>query len=106
MRSGVRNGRLPRRALALVVAVVTAAALPGIAVRSTYAARAAVDEPQYLLTALSLAEDGDLDLADELAEERWRSFATQAPPVQTAVLPGGRQVSPHDPLLPVLLAIP
>ena len=30
--------------------------------RATYGARTTADEPQYLLSALSLAEDGDLSL--------------------------------------------
>jgi hypothetical protein len=89
----------------LVVAVAaTLAAAAGIGVRSTYGAAAAVDEPQYLLSALSLAEDGDLDIADELAARRWSAYAAAQLPVQTATLDGGRQLSPHDPLLPLLLA--
>ena len=101
----------PRRMpFALVISalavVVTAVCLLGIGVRSTYGGRAAVDEPEYLLTALSLAEDGDLDISDELAAERWRDFHDAALPVQTAALPGNRRISPHDPLLPVLLAVP
>ena len=99
-----------RRAVnAAVVAVAVLAALAagaGIGVRGIVAAHVAVDEVQYLLTALSLAEDGDLDIADELAEQRWRPFADESPPVQTSVRPDGSQVSPHDPLLPLLLAVP
>jgi len=82
------------------------AAGAGIGVRGIGAAHVAVDEVQYLLTALSLAEDGNLDIADELAEQRWRPFADEPPPVQTSVRPDGSQVSPHDPLLPLLLAVP
>lgn len=67
-------------------------------------ARAAVDEPQYLLSALSLAEDGDLDISDELAEARAVPYHPGALPVQTAAQPDGSQLSPHDPLLAVLLA--
>ena len=99
-----------RRSLALaMVAVAAVAALAGLAgsgVRSTFGGEAAVDEPQYLLTALSLAEDGDLDISDELADRRWRDFHDARLPVQTAELADGRQVSPHDPLLPLLLAVP
>ena len=94
---------------AAIVAVVLLAALAagaGIGVRGIGAAHVAVDEVQYLLTALSLAEDGNLDIADELAEQRWRPFADEPPPVQTSVRPDGSQVSPHDPLLPLLLAVP
>jgi hypothetical protein len=93
-------------AMMTVAVVALGAALAGLGVRSTFGGRAAVDEPQYLLSALSLAEDGDLDIADELAARRWRAFADAELPVQTRVLPGGRQISPHDPLLPLLLAVP
>jgi hypothetical protein len=92
--------------LVLVALLAFAAALPGLGVRSTFGGHAAVDEPQYLLSALSLYEDGDLDIADELRGRRWATFHQAALPVQTAVLDGGRQLSPHDPLLPLLLAIP
>jgi hypothetical protein len=100
----------PRRAVlgvaALVGALVLLASAAGIPVRATYGAQLTADEPQYLLSALSLAEDGDLNIADELAAERWRDFHEIDLPEQTRPLPGGRRVSPHDPLLPVLLAGP
>jgi len=99
------NRRL-RVATALVFAVAVVAAVLGIGVRATFAGHVAVDEPQYVLTALSLAEDGDLDISDELAERRWRVFFDKELPVQTAVLDDGRQISPHDPLLPLVLALP
>jgi hypothetical protein len=95
-----------RLAMVLVALVATMAAGAGIAVRATYGGRAAVDEPEYLLTALSLGEDRDLSIADELAGERWRAFHDAELPVQAALLEGGRRVSPHDPLLPALLAVP
>ncbi len=81
-------------------------ALPGIGVRATYGAQLTADEPHYLITAISLAEDGDLDVSDELAEERWRSFHQAQLPIQEQVLDDGRQLAPHDPLLPLLLAVP
>lgn len=86
--------------------VATVAALLGIGVRSTFGAHVAVDEPQYLLTAMSLFEDFDLDISDELAERRWEPWGGRELPVQTEVLEGGAQISPHDPLLPLLLAVP
>lgn len=95
-----------RRALALVFIVATVAAAAGIGVRATFGAHVAVDEVQYLLSAVSLAEDGDLDISDEWAQQRWADFADREPPVQTEVLAGGRELSPHDPLLPILLAAP
>ncbi|HEX2177443.1 MAG TPA: hypothetical protein VHG70_16185 [Nocardioidaceae bacterium] len=82
------------------------AAVLGIGVDATYGAQAGVDEPQYLLSALSLAEDGDLDISDELAAQRWRDFHADDLPVQTEPFPDGSEISPHDPLLPVLLAVP
>ncbi len=98
-----------RRTLLTLVAVgaVTSGVVAlGIGVRSTFGGQAAVDEPQYLLSALSLWQDGDLDISNQLAANAERPFHQAELPVQTAVLAGGRQVSPHDPLLPVLLALP
>jgi hypothetical protein len=96
-----------RRVATLAVAAIGfAAAALGIGVHSLDTAWAGVDEPQYLFTAISLGEDGNLDISDEIAQERWRAFAAVAPPVQTAVRADGSQVSPHDPLLPLVLALP
>jgi hypothetical protein len=98
-------GRYRVTALALAVALVAAlAASLGIGVRAIEQAEAAVDEPQYLLSAVSLAEDGDLNIADELADGRASDYHRSPLPVQTAVRADGSQVSPHDPLLPLLLA--
>lgn len=101
---------MTRRRLAVLLALgvaVTAWCSLGIRVRATYGARLTADEPQYVLSAISLAEDRDLDISDELRDERWRAFHSPARlPVQTKVLAGGREVSPHDPLLPLLLAVP
>ena len=69
-------------------------------------ARTTADEPQYLLTAISLATDRDLDIADELVAGRWRAFHALPLPEQTEPLASGRRLSPHDPLLPLLLAAP
>ncbi|MGH9245703.1 MAG: hypothetical protein ACRD29_15575 [Acidimicrobiales bacterium] len=95
-----------RRAMVLAgigTALWCAAAAPA---RATFGARTTADEPQYLLTALSLWEDGSLDIADELADERWRAFHEAPLPEQTKPLDGGRRLSPHDPLLPLVLAVP
>lgn len=80
--------------------------LPGTGVRATRGAHVAVDEPQYLLSATSLAEDLDLDISDELRGQRWREYHEAELPEQTRPLDGGRRVSPHDPLLPLVLAVP
>ena len=66
----------------------------------------AVDEPQYLMTAQSLWADGDLDISNQIAERSWRDYTPVEPPIETVKLPGGREISPHDPLLPILLAAP
>ncbi|HWB70929.1 MAG TPA: hypothetical protein VG452_01830 [Egibacteraceae bacterium] len=98
-----------RRLRAALVGVAAAAALAagaGVGVPGTFNAQTAADEPQYLLSAISLFEDGDLDIADELAAQRWRPFHASGLPEQTRPLPGGRRISPHDPLLPALLAVP
>ena len=66
-----------RRVWAAVVAVgLATAAWCAVAApaRATFGARTTADEPQYLLSAISLWEDGDLDIDDELAAERWRDF--------------------------------
>lgn len=98
-------GRRQRRVLAALGVVVAAWVAVGAGVRATYGARTTADEPQYLLSAISLAEDHDLDIADELAARRWVAFHAPAElPRQTKPLAGGREVSPHDPLLPLLLA--
>ena len=63
------------------------------------------DEPQYLLTALSLGEDLDLDISDEIAAERYRAFhEVRLDPQTLPVNESGQELSPHDPLLPALLA--
>lgn len=95
-----------RLAMVLVGLLTGLAAGLGAGVPSTLGGPAAVDEPQYLLTALSLFEDHDLDIADELAERRYLAFHDTDLPVQTATRPDGRELSPHDPLLPLLLAVP
>ena len=93
-----------RRLLAAVFVVVALWALLGAGVRATHGARVTADEPQYLLSAISIVEDGDLDIADELTAERWRDFHDAQLPRQTEPRPDGSELSPHDPLLPVLLA--
>src|SRR5918992_6125087 len=94
----------PRLHLAMAAVGVLAflAAAAGIVVPATHGTWTTADEPQYLLTAISLAEDRDLDIADELAEGRWRPFHALQLPTQTTPLPDGRRLSPHDPLLPLL----
>jgi hypothetical protein len=94
------------RAALLVGLAVAAWAMIALPARATFATRTTADEPQYLLSALSLWEDHDLAIGDELAARRYRPFHEATLPTQTQVLPDGREVSPHDPLLPALLAVP
>jgi hypothetical protein len=96
----------PAGAVTGVGLIVAAWAMIAIPARATYGTLTTADEPQYLLTALSLFEDGDLHIDDELAEARFVPFHELDLPVQTEVLDNGRQVSPHDPLLPAILAVP
>ncbi|MGP3916976.1 hypothetical protein [Nonomuraea sp. 10N515B] len=102
--TGTATERRLRSAMVLVAAVAIAAAALGIGVRTGFGHHVSSDEPQYLLTALSLFEDRDLDVSDEIAERRWAVFGGTYLPRQTAVLADGRELSPHDPLLAVVLA--
>jgi len=99
-----------RRSLTIAMLVVGAAVAawvaPLAAVRASAGARTTGDEPQYLMTALSLAEDHDLDLADERAHRAYVDFHAPVPLVQERVRDDGSMVSPHDPLLPAVLALP
>lgn len=93
-----------RAALLAVALVGTAAAAAGAWGRASYGARVTGDEPHYLLTAISLAEDGNLDVSDEIEQRRYEAFSEGGLDRQSRPLEGGRLVSPHDPLLPLLLA--
>lgn len=94
-------------AMVVVGGVSFLGALLAIDARATYAARTTADEPQYLLTALSLGEDLDLDISDELSEQAYLPFHEVRVNEQTVDLnESGQRLSPHDPLLPVLLAVP
>lgn len=96
-----------RRHQGAIFVVVLISSLLGIGVRATYGAQVSADEPQYLLTAISLGEDLDLDISDELAEERFRDFHEVNLSQQTIDLTSdGQRISPHDPLLPIILAGP
>lgn len=102
--TGTVAERRLRSAMLLVAVVAIVAAALGIGVRTGFGHHVSSDEPQYLLTALSLFEDRNLDISDEIAERRWLAFGGSYLPRQTAVLADGRELSPHDPLLAVLLA--
>ncbi|WP_102142902.1 hypothetical protein [Mycobacterium hubeiense] len=92
--------------MAGVALVAFLAAALGIGVSATPNEPVAVDEPQYLMTAQSLWADGDLDISNQIAARSWREFTPVEPPIETVTQPDGRQISPHDPLLPIVLAVP
>ncbi len=93
--------------MAAVALWVFAIALPAIGARASYGAQVTADEPQYLITAISIAEDFDLDISDELEQRRFKPFHEINLNPQTIPLDeSGRRISPHDPLLPALLALP
>ena len=101
-----RTISLTQRALLVGLSVFAVAAL-AIQARSTYNAQVTADEPQYLLTAISIGEDFDLDISDEINEGRFRSFhEVNLNPQTIALNDSGQKISPHDPLLPILLALP
>lgn len=100
------EARRLRRTLVLVGVVTALWVAPGAWMRATDNARTTADEPQYLMTALSLAEDRDLDVRDERSAQRYRAFHEIGLPLQEKVRDDGRRVSPHDPLLPAVLAVP
>lgn len=110
MLAPVPCARSPRVRLALTLTllagVVSAWSLPFVGVRATRGAHTTGDEPQYLLSALSLGTQGSLDIADERAAGRHRVFHEAPLPIQEEDRPDGRRISPHDPGLPVLLALP
>lgn len=95
-----------RLAMAAVALVAFLAAAAAVDVRATFAVQTTADEPHYLVTALSLAQDGDLDVRPQYEAGAYRPFYEI--PLTPQARPGadGSLVEPHDPLLPVLLAVP
>lgn len=102
---GIQSDRLRWAIIGVALVGFLAAAL-GIGVSATPNEPVAVDEPQYLMTAQSLWADGDLDISNQIADRSWREYTPVQPPIETVVQSDGRQISPHDPLLPILLAVP
>ena len=95
-----------KRKAALVGLGVFVVTLLGIPARATYGAQTSADEPQYLLTALSIAQDADLDIANQRYSGAYRDFHEVLLPIQTELQPDGSRLSPHNPLLPLYLALP
>ena len=77
----------------------------GVPFRGAFGARVTGDEPFYLLTTVSLLQDGDLDLTNQYASEAYRSFWATACRCgrQSAPTPDGRLLSPHNVGLSVLV---
>ncbi|MDP9021804.1 MAG: hypothetical protein M3N57_03720 [Actinomycetota bacterium] len=96
--------------LAVVIAAVAflagAAAAGGVAGRATTGNHTSGDEPHYLLTALSLAHDLDLDVSDQIDRGAYRPFHEQTLLPQARRRADGSMVAPHDPLLPAVLSVP
>jgi hypothetical protein len=108
-RDGRLSGRIPSPLTSRLVGlglIVALAAAFGAPARSAKTGQTTADEPQYLLSAISLAEDLDLDISDELAEQRFRDFHAADLPQQTQPRADGSRISPHDPLLPLVLVVP
>lgn len=99
-------GSAPVGLLCFVVAgVAFVLAVVAIPARATYGAQTTADEPQYLTTALSLANDFDLDISDEIEHREFEPFHELTLNEQTFPLDeAGKRISPHDPLLPLYLA--
>ena len=74
-------------------------------IRATRGASITGDEPFYLLTTQSIIEDGDLDLVNQYAARSYESFFDHPDGLwrQSAPLPDGRLLSPHNPGLSVLV---
>jgi hypothetical protein len=102
----VRHRLTPRAALVLVALIAFAASAAGIGVRGSHGAQTTGDEPHYLLTAISLGQDGDLDVSDEIGRLAYRPFHEVEILTQAAGRDDGRLIEPHDPLLPAVLALP
>ena len=98
--------RALRLAMAAVALVAFAAAAAGIGLRGSYGAQTTGDEPHYLVTALSLVRDADLDVRDQYAAAAYRPFHEPDLVPQARPGPDGRLAEPHNPGLPVLLAAP
>ena len=98
---------LPVVCTALLLAVVLAWGYQwGVPLRASHGARVTADEPFYLLTTVSLLEDGDLDLRNDYELKRYTAFYDHSQPLwhQSAPDAQGRILSPHNVGLPLLIA--
>lgn len=92
---------IPRRVF--LAALVLALAFAGfnqlaVPLRASHGARVTGDEPFYLLTTVSLMEDGDLDLANDYQLKRYRAYFDHPQDLwhQSVPLADGRLLSPHN----------
>ena len=98
---------LPVVCTALLLAVVLAWCYQwGVPLRASHGARVTADEPFYLLTTVSLLEDGDLDLRNDYELKRYSAFYDHPQPLwhQSAPDAQGRILSPHNVGLSLLIA--
>jgi hypothetical protein len=95
-----------RRAVIAVGLLVLVATLAGLPARAGRGSQTVADEPEYLLTAGALFQHGSLDVSRAVRAETWKPYHQADLPSQSVVRADGSQLSPHDPLLPVVLAIP
>jgi hypothetical protein len=91
-----------RRGLAIFV-VLLAAYAATLGLRAAPGERYAPAEAHRLMTATSIAEDGDIDLRDEYADRAWTQW-DGAPLRPTAGLTEGRLVEPQGIGFPLLVA--
>ncbi|MBI4498104.1 MAG: hypothetical protein HY689_09425 [Chloroflexi bacterium] len=103
-----RDLRLPPPAAATSRRVVVAALLLGllaavfnqlaVPLRASHSARVTADEPFYLLTTVSLLADGDLDLTNDYALQRYRAYFDHPQDLwhQSVPTTDGRLLSPHN----------
>jgi hypothetical protein len=99
----------PRAVARAVAMCALGAALGGgafVGAWATETTRTTADEPHYLLTAESLWADRDLDVANQRAEGAYLDHHPIPLRLQERVEADGSMVSPHDPLLPAVLAVP
>lgn len=100
------RGASLRVAMVVVALVAFAASAVAIDVPATFRVQTTADEPHYLVTALSIAQDGDLDVRPQYEDDAYRPFYAITLTPQARPQPDDRLVEPHDPLLPAILAIP
>lgn len=94
----------------LLVAIIVGLAIAcfnqlGVPLRASHAARVNVNEPFYLLTTVSLLRDGDLDLRNDYALQRYRVWFDHPDELwhQSVPTADGRILSPHNAGLSVII---